>query len=81
MINKWSDLWIMEFYCNEPLLAETEQEAKQYVKQWIIKEYELPPETEVQERYYRHRQMWKFWVEGIENDTNLADIRPISWAQ
>ena len=81
MINKFCDLWIIEPSYHEPVIAETEQEAKQYAKQWIIKEYELSPETEIQERYFRHRQMFKYWVEGIENDHYLVDIKPISWAQ
>jgi hypothetical protein len=82
MINKFCDVWMIEPRgWQEPMLAETEEEAKQYAKQWIINEYELSPETEIQERYFRHRQMFKYWVEGVENDQYLIDIKPISWAQ
>jgi hypothetical protein len=80
VINKLCDLWVINLNYQEPLLAETKQEAELYVKQWIIKEYELPPETEIQERYFSHRQTFKYWVEGVERDDYLAYIEPISWA-
>lgn len=81
MINKFCDVWMINLNYHEPLLAETEEEAKRYVKQWIISEYELSPETEIQERYFRHRQTFKYWVEGVERDDYLAYVEPISWAQ
>lgn len=82
MIDKFCDVWMIEpRNWHEPVLAETEEEAKKYAKKWIIEEYELSPETEIQERYFRHRQMFKYWVEGVESDQYLIDIKPVSWAQ
>lgn len=80
VINKLCDLWVINLNYQELLLAETKQEAELYVKQWIIKEYELPPETEIQERYFRHREAFKYWVEGVERDDYLAYIERYHWA-
>ena len=61
MINKFCDLWMIQPYdWHEPMLAETEQEAKQYAKQWIIKEYELSEDIHISERYYNHKQKYVF---------------------
>jgi len=82
MINKFCDVWMIEPYdWHEPMLAETEEEAKKYAKKFIIDNYELSPEVEISEKYFKHRQMYNFWVEGLENDRNLISIQPISWAQ
>lgn len=82
MINKFCDLWIIQPYdWHEPMLAETEQEAKQYAKQWIINEYELSEDIHISERYYNHKQKYVFYVDGVENEHNLISIQPISWAQ
>jgi hypothetical protein len=81
-MDKWCDVWMIEPYSwHEPMIAETRDEAMEYAKQWIIKEYELSPEAEISEKYYNHRQRHVFWVEGVNDDANLIEIKPISWAQ
>jgi len=55
-MNKHLDLWMIQPYdWHEPMLAETEQDAKRYAKQWIIKEYELSDDIHISERYYNHK--------------------------
>lgn len=81
-MDKFSDVWMIEPYdWREPMLAKTEVEAKQYAKKFIIENYELSPEVEIQEKYYTRQNRFVFWVDGVNDDNNLIEIKPISWAK